>query len=199
MKKPIATLLTACLLILPATAQKGGVAILDIDEVAKQLGVEEKVRVDLLNIQNSLNAELQKAQTTMQTQMDGVEKAAGEKPSEEQRKQILATNQQLNDEFNRMKAQAQQNLGQERVRMISEFRTRLEPIALKAAKAIGLDVVVMKNAPVFTFDASVDITQETTRLALEAGMQVQPAPVTPTVPAPANPAGESSEAAKPKE
>ncbi len=185
MKKSIVSLLVACVFILPAVAQKGGVAILDIDAVAKQLGVEEKVRVDLLNIQNSLNAELQKAQTTMQTQMNGVEKAAGEKPTEEQRKQIVATNQQLNDEFNRMKSQAQQNLAQERVRMISEFRTRLEPIALKAAKAIGLEVVVMKNAPVFAFDASVDITQETTRLALEAGMQVQPSALAPAVPAPA--------------
>ncbi len=199
MKKPIITFLATCLFVYPAVAQKGGVAILDIDAVAKQLGVEEKVRVDLLNIQNNLNAELQKAQTTMQTQMNGVEKAAGEKPTDEQRKQIVATNQQLNDEFNRMKSQAQQNLAQERVRMISEFRTRLEPIALKAAKAIGLEVVVMKNAPVFAFDASVDITQETTRLALEAGMQVQPSAVTPTVPTPANPENDTTGTAKPKE
>jgi len=98
-----------------------------------------------------------------------------------------------------MKSQAQQNLAQERVRMISEFRTRLEPIALKAAKAIGLEVVVMKNAPVFAFDASVDITQETTRLALEAGMQVQPSAVTPTVPTPANPENDTTGTAKPKE
>lgn len=172
----------------PAAAQKGGVAVLDIDEVAKQLGVEEKVRVDLLNMQNNLNADLQRTQETMQKQMTGVEQAAGENPTEEQKRQIVATNQQLNEEFNRLKAQAQNNLAQERVRMINEFRIRLEPIALQAAQAIGLEVVLMKvTPPVFTYATSVDITQSTVKLALEAGMQVKAAEVT-NAPAPAAPA-----------
>ncbi len=177
MKISLFTILAIFLCSLPVFAQKGGVAVLDIDEAAKQLGVEEKVRVDLLNLQNNLNADLQKAQGTMQSQMDQVEKAAGESPTEEQRKQIVATNQQLNEEFNRIKTQAQQNLAQERVRLISEFRARIEPVALKAAKAVGLDVVLMKvTPPVFAYDTSVDITQETIRMALEAGLQVKVSP-----------------------
>lgn len=181
---------------LPAAAQKGGVAVLDIDEVAKQLGVEEKVRVDLLNMQNNLNADLQRTQETMQKQMTGVEEAAGENPSEEQKRQILATNQQLNEEFNRLKAQAQNTLAQERVRMINEFRIRLEPIALKAAQESGLEVVLMKvTPPVFTYATTVDITQATTKLALEAGMQVKAAEVT-NAPAPA-PAPSATPAATP--
>jgi Skp family chaperone for outer membrane proteins len=181
MKNLLLTFLFFSALSLPAAAQKGGVAILDIDEVARQLGVEEKVRVDLLNMQNSLNADLQRTQTTMQNQMNGVEKAAGENPTEEQQKQIFATNQQLNEEFNRIKAQAQQSLAQERVRMINDFRARLEPIALKAAEAQGLDVVLMKvTPPLFAYATSVDITQATTKLALDAGMQVTaPAETTP--------------------
>jgi len=167
-------------------AQKGGVAILDIDEVARQLGVEEKVRVDLLNMQNNLNADLKRTQETMQKQMVGVEEAAGKTPTEEQKRQIVATNQQLNEEFNRLKAQAQNNLAQERVRMINEFRVRLEPIALKAAGEIGLEVVLMKvTPPVFVYANSVDITQTTAKLALEAGMQVKAGEVT-NAPAPAS-------------
>lgn len=165
---------------LPAAAQKGGVAILDIDEVARKLGVEEKVRVDLLNIQNNLNTELQRTQETMQKQMTGVEQAAGENPSDEDKRRILATNQQLNEEFNRIRAQAQNTLAQERVRMINEFRIRLEPIALKAAEQAGLQVVLMKvTPPVFTYDNSVDITQATIKLALEAGMQVKASELAP--------------------
>lgn len=183
---------------LPAAAQKGGVAVLDIDEVARQLGVEEKVRVDLLNMQNNLNADLQRTQETMQKQMTGVEEAAGENPSEEQKRQIIATNQQLNEEFNRLKAQAQNTLAQERVRMINEFRIRLEPIALKAAQELGLEVVLMKvTPPVFTYATNVDITQSTVKLALEAGMQVKAAEVT-NAPAPAaTPAAPSTPAAAP--
>ncbi len=187
MKTSLLCLTALLATILPAVAQKGGVAILDIDEVARQLGVEEKVRVDLLNMQNNLNADLQRTQETMQKQMTGVEAAAGENPTDEQKRQILATNQQLNEEFNRLKAQAQNTLAQERIRMINEFRIRLEPIALKAAQEVGLEVVLMKiTPPVFTYATSVDITQSTAKLALEAGLQVKAseiaAPVTTATP-----------------
>lgn len=168
-------------------AQAGGVAVLDIDQVARDLGVEERVRVDLLTMQNKLNAELQKTQASLQNQMVGVEKAAGENPTEEQRRQIVATNQQLNSEFNRLKGQAQQSLAQERVRLINEFRIQLEPIAMEAAKAKGLDVVLMKvTPPVFTFANEVDITADTTKLALDAGMKVE-IPEAPTQATPATP------------
>ena len=207
MKTLLLTALSFAAFTLPALAQKGGVAILDIDEVARQLGVEEKVRVDLLNMQNNLNADLQRTQTTMQDQMTRVEQTAGENPSEEQKKQIFATNQQLNEEFNRIKGQAQQTLAQERIRMINDFRSRLEPIALQAAKAEGLEVVLMKvTPPVFAYatmlhdsslglvliSESVDITQATIKRALDAGMQVQPAAETTPVPAPSTPSGPSS-------
>ncbi len=113
-------------------------------------------------------------QEQLQEQMTGVEKAAGEDPTEEQRRQIMATNQQLNAEFNRMKAQAQQSLAQERVRMINEFRNKLEPLALMVAKENGMDVVLMKvTPPVFAFTSDVDITNATTKKAEEAGMRVE--------------------------
>ncbi|HRQ89014.1 MAG TPA: OmpH family outer membrane protein [Bacteroidia bacterium] len=191
MKKILLSSLCLLFASVPAFAQKGGVAVLDIDEVARQLGVEEKVRVDLINMQNNLNAELQRTQETFQNQMTSVEKAAGENPSEEKQRQILATNQQLNEEFNKFKLTAQNQLAQERVRMINEFRVRLEPIALKAAQELGLEVVLMKvTPPVFTYANSVDITQTTTKLALEAGLQVKadeikPAPTAAPAPAPA--------------
>jgi Skp family chaperone for outer membrane proteins len=185
MKTLLFPLLALVGLTLSAPAQNGGVAVLDIDEVARQLGIEEKVRVDLLNMQNNLNADLKRSQETMQKQMTGVEEAAGKNPSDEQKRQIVATNQQLNEEFNRLKAQAQNTLAQERARMINEFRVRIEPIALKAAREIGLDVVLMKvTPPVFSFSTAVDITQATTKMALEAGMQVNSGGVT-NAPAPA--------------
>ncbi len=170
-------LLTACIttfLAISAQAQSGGVAILDIDAVARELGVEDQVRVDLITMQSDLNAELQRTQATMQAQMNNVEQGAGENPSDADRQKVLQTNQQLNLEFNRLKNQAQQNLAQERVRMINEFRIRLEPVALMAAKKKGLDIVLMKTTPpVFTHSKEVDITEETTKLAIEAGMKVE--------------------------
>ncbi|MEX2581224.1 MAG: OmpH family outer membrane protein [Verrucomicrobiales bacterium] len=183
MKKLLLATLASLAFSLSAQAQKGGVAVLDIDAVARNLGVEEQVRQSLVTMQNSLNEELQKKQQNLQSQMAGVEQAAGEDPSEEKRREIMATNQQLNAEFNRLKAQAQEALVQERVRLINEFRIDLEPIALKAAEARDLDVVLMKvTPPVFAYGADVDITEDTTALAIEAGMNVEPS-TTPTSPA----------------
>lgn len=174
MKKILFATLASVVFASVASAQTGGVAVLDIDAVARQLGVEEKVRVDLIGMQNSLNQELQRTQSALQNQMMGVERAAGENPTEEQRRQIVATNQQLNSEFNRLKSQAQNTLAQERVRLINEFRIQLEPIALKAARAKGMDVVLMKvTPPVFAYTAEVDITEDTAKLAEEAGMKVE--------------------------
>ena len=63
-------------------------------------------------------------------------------------------------------------------RQINEFRIRLEPVALMAAKKKGLDVVLMKTTPpVFTHSKEVDITEETTKLAIEAGMKVEVAAI----------------------
>jgi len=162
-----------------AQGQSGGVAILDIDAVARELGVEDQVRVDLITMQSDLNAELQRTQAMMQNQMNNVEKEAGETPSDAERQKVLQTNQQLNLEFNRLKNQAQQNLAQERARMINEFRVRLEPVALMAAKQKGLDIVLMETTPpVFTYAKEVDITEETTKLAIDAGMKVEVSDVT---------------------
>ncbi|MDA7920563.1 OmpH family outer membrane protein [Verrucomicrobiales bacterium] len=199
MKKLFLATLATFAFALITNADSGGVAILDIDEVARQLGVEEKVRVDLLTMQNTLNGELQKTQSNLQNQMAGVEQAAGQNPTEEQRRQILATNQQLNSEFNRLKTQAQQTLANERVRLINEFRIKLEPIALDAARAKNLHVVMMKvTPPVFAYDPSVDITADTAKLAMEAGMKVV-APAAPAAVPAATPAGDSKGKGKGKE
>lgn len=204
MKSTLIAALAFAFLAVTGNAQSGGVAILDIDAVARELGVEEKVRVDLLGMQNALNQELQKTQGALQNQMTGVERAAGQNPTEEQRRQIVATNQQLNSEFNRLKTQAQNTLASERVRLINEFRIKLEPIALEAAKSKNLDVVLMKvTPPVFAFSNAVDITEKTTELARKAGMEVDiataagqaaPAPATPVV----TPTGKGGEKAPEK-
>lgn len=190
MKQLILATVTTCLFLSASHAQSGGVAVLDIDAVARELGVEEKVRVDLLNMQNRLNDELKNTQEQLQEQMSGVEESAGENPTEEQQRQIMATNQQLNSEFNRLKGQAQQGLAQERVRLINEFRIKLEPLALMVAKEKGFDVVMMKvTPPVFAFTSAVDITAETTAKAIEAGMKVESS-ITTSAPV-ATPTGDS--------
>lgn len=174
MKNSLSSFLAAIFILGAPVVHAGGVAVLDIDAVARALGVEEQVRVKLEKLEANLNTELKNAQAQLQSQMEGVEQAAGENPSEDEIRQIRATGQQLNSEFNRLRGQAKQALDQERVRLINEFRIKLEPIAKEAAAEKGLDVVLMKvTPPVFAFATEADVTEDTIRLAIEAGMKVE--------------------------
>jgi len=189
MKKLLTLSFSVLLLAVSASAQNGGVAILDIDAVARALGVEEAVKNDLQSMQNGLNGELQKAQANLQAQMKNAEQVAGTNPNEQQKAQLVQTNQQLDAQFNQLKAQAQQTLAQERVKKINDFREKLKPIALEAAKAKGLGVVLMQvTPPVYAFDEAVDITAATTDAAKKAGMETKSTAPAPAAPAPAAPA-----------
>lgn len=201
MKRAILLIISFLLVIAPAHAQKGGVAILDIDAVARELGVEAAVKASLQKMQDGLNADLKKAQANLQAQMKNVETQAGPNPTKEQQQQLLRANQQLNQEFNRMKAQAQQTLQQERVTQINQFRDKLKPIALAAAKTRGLDVVIMKvTPPIYAYSDGVDITADTTARAVKAGLKEKAPPSAAPVPssAPSKPTAKP-EKAKPNQ
>jgi len=197
MKKLTLIIISSLLLVGTSNAQKGGVAILDIDAVARELGVEDSVKTLLQTMQDNLNIELKKTQASFQAQMKNVETLAGPNPNEDQKRQLLQANQRLNGEFNKLRQQAQRTLQQERITRINQFREKLKPLALEAAKAKGLDVVIMKvTPPVYAYADSVDITVDTVARAVKAGLKekasAKPAAApaaTPTAkPAPAKPA-----------
>lgn len=212
MKKLTLLIISSLLLVGTSHAQKGGVAILDIDAVARELGVEDSVKTLLQTMQDNLNIELKKTQASFQAQMKNIETLAGPNPNEDQKAQLLQANQRLNSEFNKLRQQAQRTLQQERITRINQFREKLKPLALEAAKAKGLDVVIMKvTPPVYAYSDSVDITVDTAARAVKAGLKektsVKPAAtpaVTPAkpaaaptaIPAPAKPAAKP---AKPNE
>jgi len=161
-------------------SQDGGVAVLDIDAVAAELGVEGSVVAQLQTLQNNLNTELQSARANLQNQMNTAEQAVGQNPTPQQRQQLVQANQQLNAQFNQLQGQARQALTQERARLINDFREKLRPIALEAAKAKGLDVVLMKvTPPVYVFTDAVDITADTTDRAKKAGLGTSDSKPTP--------------------
>ncbi len=199
MKKLTLLVISGLLLTGSSYAQNGGVAILDIDAVARELGVEGSVKSSLQTMQDNLNMELKKTQANFQAQMKNAETQAGPNPNDIQKRQLLQANQQLNAEFNRLKGQAQQTLAKERITKINQFREKLKPLALEAAKAKGLSIVIMKvTPPVYAYTDSVDITLDTIDRAVKAGLKVKaasaaptaapaPAPTKPT-PAPAKPA-----------
>lgn len=182
-----------------AQAQNGGAAVLDIDKVAQELGIDQSVLTELQQIEANLNNQLAQVRGNLQTQMNQLEARAGQQPTPEIQAQLLEANRKLNADFNQVRAQAQNQLAAARIQRINEFRDKLRPIALDAAKAKGLQVVLTLTPQVYANDESVDITAEVIKAAVAAGLK-QEAPAPAAAPAaPATPEAKPSEEAAPKE
>ena len=165
-----------------AFAQQGGVAILDIDRVAKELNVDKAVAAELQLIGTDLNTELNQIRTNLQNRMQQFESRAGQNRSQQVQAELVAANRQLTAQFNQVKAQAQNKLAAERIKKINDFREKLKPLSQEAAKARGLDVVMTNSPQVFTFVTAVDITDDVIRAAKAAGLEAE-VPETPAAPA----------------
>ncbi|MCB1234109.1 MAG: OmpH family outer membrane protein [Verrucomicrobiae bacterium] len=193
----ILTILAAFAALAPnGWAQKGGVAVLDIDKVAQELGVDKAVLGELQKIEADLNTQLGQIRTNLQSQMNQLEAQAGQQRTQQVQAQLVNANQQLNAQFNNVKAQAQNQLAAARIAKINEFREKLEPLALEAAKAKGLGVVLTKTPQVYAYDEALDITDDTIKRAKAAGLETKieesAAPTPAPAPAAAPETGESS-------
>jgi Skp family chaperone for outer membrane proteins len=180
MKKPrflFAALATV--LVLPmAHAQQGGVAVLDIDRVAKELRIDQSVASDLKEVETSLNAQLAQVRSNLQTQMNQIEANLGQQKTPEAQTQLVEANRKLNADFAAVRTEAQNRLTAARVQRINEFRDKLRPLAQAAAKEKGLEVVVTVSPQLYAFVPEVDITEAVIRAAKEAGLE-QPEPPAP--------------------
>jgi len=144
-------------------AQQGGVAVVDVDGVASELGIDKEVSESLKKAQDSLNAKLKEAQASMQKQFnDAVAKAGGDNATNEQKQQLAQFNKQLQNQFNQYQGQARTTLNREQMKLVSVFRDRIRPVAMEVAKSKGLGVVMQKSDQIIGFVEEVDITKEVT-------------------------------------
>ncbi len=156
----IGALALSCLASTAAFAQQGGVAVVDVDAVAREIGADKEVLGALKQAQDNLNTKLKEAQATMQKQFDeAVAKAGGDKATPQQKQQLAQFNQQLQSQFSQYKGQAQVALNREQAKRVIAFRDQIRPVAMEVAKAKGLSVVLQKSDQILGFQESVDITK----------------------------------------
>lgn len=153
-----------------AQAQGGGAAVLDIDKVAQELGVDQSVLTELQQIEASLNNQLAQVRNNLQSQMNQLEARAGQQRTQQIQAQLVEANRKLNADFNAVRAQAQNQLAAARIQRINDFRDKLRPIALEAANAKGFKVVLTLTPQVYAHDEGVDITDDVIRRAKAAGL-----------------------------
>lgn len=178
-----------------AQAQGGGAAVLDIDKVAQELGVDQSVLTELQQIEASLNNQLAQVRNNLQSQMNQLEARAGQQRTQQIQAQLVEANRKLNADFNAVRAQAQNQLAAARIQRINDFREKLRPVALEAANAKGLKVVLTLTPQVYAHDESIDITDDVIQRAKAAGLDKELSSA-PADPAPATTAPENGEASE---
>ena len=163
------------------TRSKGGVAVVDLDRVAKELGRDVQMANDLKQSQNSLANQLSAIEKNAVEQLQKMKTDMGDKPSEEDNQKLAQTAQATQIQFNNIQKKAVAAIGQRRDLLVASFREEARPVADKIAKANGAKAVVTRNdAFLFIFDDSVDITD-----AVVAEMRNAPKVAAPATPAPA--------------
>jgi len=170
-----AFLLSSCLLIgcgrFASTPQdampRGNVAVVDLDEVANQLGLGQQWASKLSEKQATVNQQLtgfqQKLNEQLEQKRSQTTTANGSDASllEDQQIQLASYQQELNDKLRRAQTEAKKHLGEERSRIIQNYRQQAKLISAEVAKQNGFDVVLTKNdSVVLSYTPGADITQE---------------------------------------
>ena len=160
-------LLSACSQSGPATtetaaqAQTGGVAVIDLDEVARQLGRELSIKQSLTAREASLNQQLESMRVQYANLLNQRKQELTEQPASGEIAQVQAFEKQAVAKIQQARQQAQNHLLTEKKDLITAFREEVKPVAAEVAAKRGLSIVISKNETfLFAFDDGVDITHD---------------------------------------
>ncbi len=143
-----------------ASIESRGMAVVDLDAVAKKLGRDVEMQKLISERQTALNQQLAAIQDNLRSQFEDKKTEFGPNPTEDQTQQLVAIQNQINLELRRTKATAQNDLERYKQGLIAEFREEVKPVVKQIAAENGIGVVVPKNeAIIFTFEPESDITE----------------------------------------
>jgi Skp family chaperone for outer membrane proteins len=140
---------------------KGGLAVIDLDQVAKSVGRTQEINESWKVRKSALDQQLQAAQKSFKEQIEAKEAEFGDQPTDEQKQTIAAYKQQANAKLLEAGRKAQANLEQYRNQMVASFRDEVRPFAKQVASEKGLSVVIPRNEGfLLSIDEGVDITND---------------------------------------
>ena len=144
-----------------AKTNMGGVAVIDLDEIAKRLGRDAEMAGSITTRESDLNEKLGVLQTSLRREYDDEERRLAGAPIDEQTTTLQKLQTDHQTRLVQAQRQAQQDFAVYKARVVNGFRDEMKPVARRIAAEKGLGVVVTKNETVlFTYDDAVDITDE---------------------------------------
>ncbi len=153
-----------------AAPADGGTAVFDLDRAAEELNILADIASQLEEQGKEINAELQKEQQALLTQLQGMQKMVGTSPTDAQRTQLAQGASRLDAEMNLKRATARAQLEARQNELTQEFTASIKPIALSVAQDAGYKAVSLKQT-LFTFDPEIEITNAVIEAATKAGLK----------------------------
>ncbi len=146
---------------LPPQQSRGGVAVVDLDEVAKRLGRDSELTEAIKKEEGGLIENLRGAEQELVKQLQEKQTELGEDAGEDALREFATLRQEAVNRFTGLQREAQAQLARKQTELVNRFREEVKPHAREAAKAQGLDVVLSKNDNVLlTFPSETDITED---------------------------------------
>lgn len=149
-------------------ARAGGVAVVDIDAVAKQLGADATLEKQIKDAETSLNSQLGALQASLRKQYEDKSKellvtqdnrALPTADATAAKQQLAELEKSLNVQLLQAQQTARNKFNTYRGGLFQNFRGEVVPIAKKVAEQHGCGIVLTKNdAVLLAFDESHDIT-----------------------------------------
>lgn len=147
----------------------GGVAVIDLEAVAKRIGRTVVINQELIDAEAQLAAKLEEIQKQLQEDLEKSRKELSEPLSAEDNDRLLRKTQELNEQFQAKQREVQQEFSTLRTNLIKGFREEIQPLAKQVAASRGLDVVLLRNDGVYAVAEAVDITDEVVGIIIAKG------------------------------
>jgi Skp family chaperone for outer membrane proteins len=147
------------------TESAGGIAVVDLDEVAKSLGVDTRISDMIEARKKVLHNELGKVQTDLksglQTELEDVKAKFNDEVPAEEAQELRKKTLEANATVQRAISNANQNLTSFAEGLKQRFRTEVRPIAQEIASKKGFSIVIPKNdGLLLSVSPANDITSE---------------------------------------
>lgn len=150
-----------------AAKPAGGVGVVDLDTLAKQLGRDVQMEGEVQERIASLNSKLTSFKNTLDRLYEEKQASFGETPNEEQQKQLIAMQERMTAQMIESKRKGESELVVYRQKLIEQFREQAKPVLKEVAAERGLSIVIPKNPlMLLTVDPGVEITDEVAKRML---------------------------------
>lgn len=157
----------------------GGVAVVDLDAVAKTVGRDQVITEQVQIFAKEQETKLLELKSELEQQVTSASEKLGEDASDQDKQSLNSLVVDARTQLTRELGQARQSAQQLRLQLVREFAVEVQPIARREAEARGLTVVMVKQPGLLVVAPEADITDAVVQAL---GKQPGAASVAPALP-----------------